>query len=280
MTTKKIVGVILAGGTGSRLWPLTQTINKHLLPVGPIPMIYHCLYKFLEVGIEDVIIVSGKEHLGQLTTQLGSGADFKMNLVYRVQDRAGGIAEALLLCENVVSSDTHLCVLLGDNVFTTSLQPHISNYQQLSDDCCQVLLYDVSDPERFGVAECGDNNRVTMIVEKPDNPTSNTIVVGVYFYPPGVFDLLHTLTPSARGELEITDLNMMYTPLHCAYSMLQGFWSDAGQYVSYYKTNRFVWENLRHFSYLKDSNSLLWHTQSLNSTIQAIQKSTTELSQL
>ncbi len=229
-------GIVLAGGTGSRLYPLTKVTNKHLLPVGDKPMIYHPIEKMIEVGIEEILIVTGTDHMGDVVTLLGSGKDFGCKFTYKVQDEAGGIAQALGLAENF-AGDEPVLVILGDNIFKQSLEKSISNYPGKG---AQILIQEVHDPQRYGVAEL-DGDRVISIEEKPENPKSNYAVTGIYFYDSKVFECIKTLKPSGRGELEITDVNNFYINQgEMVSSVLEGWWTDAGTPESYKHANKLV----------------------------------------
>jgi len=220
-------GVILAGGSGSRLAPLTQAVNKHLLPVGPKPMIYYPIEKLVDAGIIDIMVITGTEHMGNIVQTLGSGKRFNCNFTYRVQDEAGGIAQALGLAEGFAHRD-RICVILGDNIFEDDLAPYIKEYAE-EDKGAMLLLKDVPDPARYGVGEIDDNNELISIEEKPKNPKSTYAVTGIYFYDYKVFDIIKTLRPSDRGELEITDVNNRYLELNdLNYRILKGYWSDVG----------------------------------------------------
>ena len=221
-----IRGVILAGGKGTRLGELTKVTNKHLLPVGPYPMVYHPLKKLTGAGLTDILLVSGTEHMGDFIELLGSGKDHGCRLTYRVQDEAGGIAQALGLAE-LFCTDSRSCVLLGDNIFQASLKPMLEA-ATAKPDWAWIGLKEVHDPGRYGVAEL-DGERVIGIEEKPKNPKSNLAVVGIYIYPPDVFSVIKTLKPSGRGELEITDVNNYYLKSgRMGFSTLDGYWTDAG----------------------------------------------------
>ena len=226
-------GIILAGGTGSRLYPITKVTNKHLLPVGHKPMIYYPIEKLTEAGIDEILIVTGTEHMGSVVNLLGSGREFDCRFTYKVQDEAGGIAQALGLAENFVKDDS-MVVILGDNIFEQSLVDPIRNYNEMG---AQILLKEVDDPHRFGVAEI-DGSRIASIEEKPDEPKSNYAVTGVYMYDNKVFDYIRNLEPSDRGELEITDVNNYYIKNSAMiYSILEGWWTDAGTPQSYKRAN-------------------------------------------
>ncbi|MDP2877675.1 MAG: sugar phosphate nucleotidyltransferase [Holophaga sp.] len=231
----RIKGVVLAGGTGSRLFPLTKVTNKHLLPVGYAPMIWHPVWKLKEAGAEEILIVTGTEHMGDVVGCLGSGKDFGCHFTYKVQDEAGGIAQALALGENF-SSGCPLCVILGDNVFQDSLTEDFKFFEQQGQGA-RILLKPVSDPHRFGVAEVvGD--RVVGIEEKPKEPKSNLSVTGIYFYDDQVFDIIRRQKPSGRGEMEITDVNNAYIEKgQMSFGTFDGWWSDAGTFPSLAKAN-------------------------------------------
>ena len=228
--SKKIKGVILAGGTGSRLYPLTKVTNKHLLPVGRKPMIYYPIEKLTQAGIEEILIVTGVDHMGDIINLLGSGHEFNCRFTYKVQDRAGGIAQALSLAANFIDDDK-MCVILGDNVFADSLKPLVESYDKQKTGA-KILIKEVDDPRRFGVVEM-KAGKVISIEEKPKKPKSNFAVVGIYFYDNKVFDIIKKLKPSGRGELEITEVNEAYLKtgeLTC--DVLSGWWSDAGTFES------------------------------------------------
>ena len=231
-------GIILAGGTGSRLFPLTKVTNKHLLPVGNKPMIYYPIEKLINAGIDEILIVTGTDHMGDVVNLLGSGKDFDCRFTYKVQDEAGGIAQALGLAENFVGNDT-MTVILGDNIFETSLDSALNNYPGSGG---QILLQKVEDPERFGVAEL-EGDKVIGIQEKPDQPKSDYAVTGIYMFDADVFDLIKTLKPSGRGELEITDVNNHYIKRgKMRFSVLDGWWTDAGTPESYKIANQLVYK--------------------------------------
>jgi glucose-1-phosphate thymidylyltransferase len=231
-------GVILAGGTGSRLMPLTKVTNKHLLPVGRKPMIYYPIEKLTSIGMEEILIVTGIEHIGDVVGLLGSGKDFGCRFTYKVQDEAGGIAQALALAENF-TNERNLAVILGDNIFEDDLKDYADKFiaQKIG---ARLLLKEVARPQRFGVAEIS-GDRIISINEKPKKPTSNYAVTGIYFYDVSVFDIIRTLKPSARGELEITDVNNAYIAKgQLAYDILNGWWTDAGTFESLIRANDLV----------------------------------------
>jgi glucose-1-phosphate thymidylyltransferase len=223
-------GIILAGGTGSRLFPLTKVTNKHLLPVARKPMIYHPIEKLLEAGVQDILIVTGVEHMGDVVSLLGSGKDFNCKFTYKVQDEAGGIAQALSLAEDFTGKD-RVVVILGDNVFEDSLSSFAETFQKQKGGA-RVLIKEVSDPERFGVVEI-DKGKVVSIEEKPKKPKSNYVITGIYFYDHYVFEVIRGLKPSARGEYEISDVNRAYMKKgKLTYDILSGWWTDAGTFES------------------------------------------------
>ena len=233
-------GIVLAGGTGSRLWPLTKVTNKHLLPVGREPMIFHPIRKLLAAGVREICIVTGTEHMGDVVGLLGSGKDFDCDFTYRVQDRAGGIAEALGLARQFARGDS-MCVILGDNVFEDELAPYVERYARQGRGA-RILLKAVDDPQRFGVAAL-DGDRVVRIEEKPKQPPSNLAVTGIYLYDEAVFDIVKGLRPSGRGELEITDVNNAYIARgELGWDVLRGWWTDAGTFESLHRAGNLVAE--------------------------------------
>ena len=231
-------GIVLAGGTGSRLMPLTKVTNKHLLPVGQKPMIFYPIEKLTAIGIEEILIVTGVEHMGDVVSLLGSGRNFGCRFTYKVQDEAGGIAQALALVENF--ADGHpLAVILGDNIFQANLKIYADKFiaQQAG---ARILLKQVPYPQRFGVAELSEN-RIIGIEEKPEQPKSDYAVTGIYFYDAAVFDIIRTLQPSGRGELEITHVNQAYIAKdQLAYDIIDGWWTDAGTFESLNRANELV----------------------------------------
>jgi glucose-1-phosphate thymidylyltransferase len=228
-------GIILAGGTGSRLFPLTKVTNKHLLPVGKYPMIFHAIYKLIFAGIDDILIVTGKEHMGDVVNLLGSGHDFGAKFTYKVQDQAGGIAQALNLAEGFAGSDL-MTVILGDNVFSDDITPYVQNFIKQKSGA-KILLKEVHDPERYGVAELAGSS-ISSIEEKPKQPKSQYAVTGIYMYDSRVFDIVKTLKPSGRGELEITDVNNAYIQKgELSFDILSGWWTDAGTHSSLIRAN-------------------------------------------
>jgi len=231
-------GIILAGGTGSRLMPLTKVTNKHLLPVGQKPMIFYPIEKLTAIGIEEILIVTGVEYMGDVVSLLGSGKYFGCRFTYKVQDEAGGIAQALALAENFADGYP-IAVILGDNIFQANLKNYADKFiaQQAG---ARILLKQVQYPQRFGVAELSEG-KVIGIVEKPEQPKSDYAVTGIYFYDDTVFDIIRTLQPSGRGELEITHVNQAYiTKNQLAYDIIDGWWTDAGTFESLNRANELV----------------------------------------
>jgi len=230
-------GVILAGGTGSRMMPCTKVTNKHLLPVYDKPMIFYPLQTMIDGGIKDILIVSGPGHAGHFLNLLGSGKDFGVKLTFEIQDKAGGIAQALGLAESF-ADEGPVIVILGDNIFEDSIKKDVQNFK----GGAKIFLKEVHDPERFGVAEL-KGDKVMSIEEKPKKPKSNWAVTGLYIYDADVFKVIKTLKPSARGELEITDVNNYYVKkgkMEAAF--LKGFWSDAGTFDSLLRASQLVKE--------------------------------------
>jgi len=236
---KDVKGVILAGGMGTRLYPLTKVTNKHLLPVGDVPMIYHPINRLVEAGITDIMIVTGVEHCGAMISLLGSGTDHGCSFTYKVQDQPDGIAGALRLCRGFVG-ESSCVVLLGDNIFKENLRPHVADFIQ-SDDNCKVFFKHVDDPRRYGVGVF-EGDRITMIEEKPEKPRSNLACVGIYFYTNQVFDVIEHAKKSERGEYEITGINNKFVEQRsCSYSILEDRWVDAGTLDSYHTTNALIY---------------------------------------
>jgi glucose-1-phosphate thymidylyltransferase len=227
--------IILAGGTGSRLYPLTKVTNKHLLPVGKYPMIFHPIYKLKQAGLTDILIVTGKEHMGDVVNLLGSGNEMGVSFTYRVQDEAGGIAQALGLAEQFVGMD-QVVVILGDNVFEDDITPYVEHFRQQKKGA-KIILKEVENPTRFGVAEL-KGDQILSIEEKPQLPKSNYAVTGIYMFDHFVFQIIKNLKPSSRGELEITDVNNAYIERgELTYDILDGWWTDAGTHASLARAN-------------------------------------------
>lgn len=233
-------GIVLAGGTGSRLKPLTKVTNKHLLPIGRKPMIYYPIEKLTSAGIDEILVVTGVEHMGDVVNLLGSGKQFRCRFTYKVQDEAGGIAQALGLAEGF-SQAGPVVVILGDNIFQAALAEYADRFRAQKAGA-RLLLKEVAEPGRFGVAEIS-GDKVIGIEEKPERPKSNCIVTGVYFYDAAVFGIIKALKPSGRGELEITDVNNAYIARgQMAFDILQGWWTDAGTFDSLVRANELVIE--------------------------------------
>lgn len=224
-------GVILAGGLGTRLYPLTKVTSKHLLPVGNEPMVFHSVKQLTAAGVTDILIVTNPEYVGDFVNALGSGEDFGCEFTYRVQSEAKGIAHALALAEGFANNG-RIAVLLGDNIFETSIHQAADDFHAQQRGA-RILLKQVPDPERYGVAVLNGNDRIVAIEEKPERPKSDYAVVGAYFYDASVFDIIRTVEPSARGEYEITAVNNAY--IHrgeLEYSFVRGKWVDAGTFDS------------------------------------------------
>jgi len=249
MDVRGIKGIVLAGGMGTRLFPLTKVTNKHLLPVGLAPMIWHPLWKLKEAGIEEILVVTGTEHMGDVVGLLGSGKDYGCRFTYKVQDEAGGIAQALSLAENFASA-SKICVILGDNIFLDALGPQAEIFATQAKGA-RIMIKEVTDPHRFGVAELkGDS--VVSIVEKPKEPKSNMAVTGIYFYDSNVFEIIRKIKPSKRGELEITDVNNAYIELgEMTWGALEGWWSDAGTFPSLAKAQELAMQAAPPFPEIK-----------------------------
>jgi glucose-1-phosphate thymidylyltransferase len=224
-------GVVLAGGLGSRLFPLTKITNKHLLPVFDKPMIYYPIQTLINAGIDDIMIVTGGNFAGHFLQLLGNGKEFGLkHLNYTYQEGEGGIADALSLVEHF-ADDESVCVVLGDNIIENNIKQAKEDYEKQGKGA-KILLKKVHDPNRFGVPEL-DGEKVLNIVEKPKNPKSDYAVIGIYFFDNTVFDIIKTLKPSDRGELEITDVNNHY--INCGemtWNELEGWWTDAGTFQS------------------------------------------------
>lgn len=234
-------GVVLAGGLGSRLYPLTKITNKHLLPVFNKPMIYYPIQCLVNAGITDIQIVTGGNSAGHFLQLLGNGADFGLKqLNYAYQQGEGGIAEALKLAEPFAKGEP-ICVVLGDNIIEGNIKKAVDDFKKQGGGA-KILVKEVHDPERFGVATVKDG-KVLKIVEKPKQPESNLAVIGIYMYDPSVFEICRTLKPSSRGELEITDVNNEYISrgnLTC--DVLKGWWTDAGTFESLYRSATLIRE--------------------------------------
>jgi len=234
-------GVILAGGFGKRLYPLTKITNKHLLPVYDKPMIYYPLECLIKAGIDQIMIVTGGNNAGDFLRLLGNGREFGLkHLHYTYQEGEGGIAAALALAEDFADNEC-ICVVLGDNVIEKNIKKDIKDYL-IKSRGASIFLKEVPDRERFGVPEIV-NGKITKIEEKPKNPKSKYAVTGIYIYDSEVFDIIRTLVPSQRDELEITDVNNRYVELgEMTYSILDGWWTDAGTPESLFNAGRLVKE--------------------------------------
>ncbi|MDP2855797.1 MAG: sugar phosphate nucleotidyltransferase [bacterium] len=232
-------GVILAGGLGTRLYPLTKVTNKHLLPVYDKPMIYYPIQTLINAGINDILIVTGGNNAGDFLRLLGNGNEFGLKHInYTYQEGEGGIAEALDLAEFFAAGDK-ICVVLGDNIIEKNIQKAAETFHKQKSGA-KILLKEVPDPQRFGVPELKED-QVVRIEEKPKKPKSNYAVIGIYFYDSAVFDIIKTLNPSDRGELEISDVNNRYIEKGLmTWDILEGWWTDAGTFESLLRANQLV----------------------------------------
>jgi glucose-1-phosphate thymidylyltransferase len=238
---KGIKGVVLAGGLGTRLAPLTKVTNKHLLPIYKKPMIYYPIEKLVRAGLREIMVVTGGPFAGDFLKLLGNGKEFGLKeFHYTYQEGEGGIAEALGLTEHFVEGD-RVCVILGDNIFSAELARGVEEFMKQPSGA-RIFLKEVEDPQRFGVAELKGKN-VVGIEEKPKKPKSNCAVTGIYMYDNEVFSIVKTLKPSGRGELEITDVNNAYVRKGTlTYEVLDGWWTDAGTFESLHRANNLVAE--------------------------------------
>lgn len=235
-------GVILAGGNGTRLLPCTKVTNKHLLPVYNKPMIYYPLKTLIDAGIKEIMIVSGSGHAGHFVNLLGSGREFGVKLSYEIQEEAGGIAQALGMAKNFVGNDS-VVVILGDNLFEGNIKDYINEFE-MQGSGARIFLKEVGlkAARRFGIAVV-DGNNVSYVEEKPQNPKSNLAMTGLYMFDSGVFEIIKTLRPSGRGELEITDTIDYYVKRgNCYYNIIKGYWSDAGTFESLIRASNLVRE--------------------------------------
>lgn len=238
-------GIILAGGKGTRLYPLTKHINKHLLPVGPEPMIFNPVKNLVECGVGEILVVTSSRHMGDIVTNLGSGSDFGADFTYKVQEEAKGIADALRLGRQF-AGNSPVFVLLGDNIFEKPLTHFVRNFRERQ-NCrgARVMLVEVDDPSSFGVAAL-DERKVIEIQEKPQKPKSNYAVVGAYLYDSQVWDIINELRPSGRGEYEITDVNNTYIEKgELEYDFVSGLWMDTGTFESYHRANEILFARFR-----------------------------------
>ena len=232
-------GVILAGGLGTRLYPLTKVTNKHLLPVYDKPMIYYPIQTLINARIDDILIVTGGNNAGDFLKLLGNGKEFGLRHInYTYQEGEGGIAEALRLAEFFATGEK-ICVVLGDNIIEKNIRKAVENFRRQKEGA-KILLKEVPDPQRFGVAELrGD--RIVRIEEKPNKPKSQYAVIGIYLFDQEVFNIIKTLKPSDRGELEITDVNNAYIEKGLmTWDILEGWWTDAGTFESLLRANQLV----------------------------------------
>jgi len=235
-------GVILAGGTGSRLSPLTLVTNKHLLPIYNQPMVHYPIKCLTNASIDEILVVTGGEHAGDFLRLLKNGKQLGIrHLEYAYQEGSGGIADALKLAQDFADGEP-ICVILGDNIIEKNITAAANNYREQKKGA-KILLKKVPDPQRFGVARL-ENNRIVEIIEKPQNPPSDLAVTGIYFYDQTVFDICATLKPSGRGELEITDVNNAYLKAGTlTHEILDGWWTDAGTFESLYRATKYVAES-------------------------------------
>jgi glucose-1-phosphate thymidylyltransferase len=232
-------GVILAGGLGTRLYPLTKVTNKHLLPIYDKPMIYYPIQTLINAGIDDILIVTGGNNAGDFLKLLGNGKEFGLKHInYTYQEGEGGIAEALGLAEFFASGEK-ICVVLGDNIIEKNIRKAVENFRRQKEGA-KILLKEVPDPQRFGVPEL-KGDRIVRIEEKPKSPKSHYAVIGIYLFDQGVFNFIKTLKPSNRGELEITDVNNQYIEKGLmTWDILEGWWTDAGTFESLLRANQLV----------------------------------------
>ncbi|MCX8021297.1 MAG: sugar phosphate nucleotidyltransferase [Syntrophorhabdaceae bacterium] len=232
-------GIILAGGLGTRLSPLTRITNKHLLPIYNKPMIYYPIETLINAGITDIMVVTGGNYAGDFLRLLGNGKEFGLkHMNYTYQEGEGGIADALSLAEYFAEGEK-ICVVLGDNIIERNIIKAVRDFEKQKEGA-KILLKEVPDPERFGVAYMQEG-RIVEIVEKPKKPRSNLAVIGIYMYDERVFDIIKTLKPSDRGELEITDVNNAYIREgKMTWEMLKGWWTDAGTFESLLRANLLV----------------------------------------
>jgi glucose-1-phosphate thymidylyltransferase len=229
-------GVILAGGTGTRLFPLTSIINKHLLPVGKYPMIYYSVMKLREAGVEQILLVIGKQSAGLFIDYLGNGKHLGVQITYKIQDEPSGIAHALVLAEPLIKPEEKFIVILGDNLFEDALISFVQQFHEQK-QVAKVLLKQIEDPRRYCVPILHQNN-ILFIEEKPVKPKSHFCITGIYMYDSDVFSVIKELKPSSRGELEITDVNNYYAMEGTlSYNILQGWWIDAGTHQSLHEAS-------------------------------------------
>ena len=233
-------GIILAGGKGTRLSPLTEITNKHLLPVGKEPMIWHPVKQLVSAGIEEILVITSTEHMGDIVNSLGSGTRFNCHFTYKVQEEAMGIAHALALAEHFANNQG-IVVLLADNIFQYSIAPYVQAFEKQKEGA-HVLIKEVGKPDQYGVAAL-DEKHILEIEEKPAYPKSNYAVVGCYMYDAQVFDIIRSISPSVRGEMEITSVNNFYIQKEqLEYSIVRGKWTDAGTFESMQEASQILFE--------------------------------------
>ena len=236
-------GIILAGGFGTRLLPLTHCINKHLLPIGRKTMIEYPISTLKNAGIERVCVVLGGNNAGDFVEYLGRGEDFQVDVYYRYQGDAKGIAHAIYLCEDFIGNDDKFAVILGDNIFEHDFRKDIFDFAVDRKHGCYIFIVQSDTPRQFGVVEIDDNGNIIGIEEKPVYPKSNLVVTGLYLYNKTFFDKFKKCNISARGEYEISDINRMYLNEHTLKPInIEGFWSDAGNFETMHLCNKFAWE--------------------------------------
>jgi glucose-1-phosphate thymidylyltransferase len=245
-------GIVLAGGLGTRLYPLTKVTNKHLLPIYHKPMIYYPIETLVEAGIREILIVTGGKNAGEFLRLLGNGREFGLKHInYTYQEGEGGIAAALSLAE-FFADGAPICVILGDNIIEGSIAGHLENFKKQQSGA-RILLKEVEDPQRFGVPEIR-GNQIVRIEEKPAVPASNYAVTGIYMYDGDVFEIVKGLKPSRRGELEITDVNNAYIRSgKMQYDILEGWWTDAGTFESLLRASNLVSQKVQHEAALRAS---------------------------
>ncbi|MBI4712736.1 MAG: NTP transferase domain-containing protein [Planctomycetes bacterium] len=237
-------GIILAGGLGTRLYPLTKVTNKHLLPIYDKPMIYYPIQTLVDAGIDDIMVVTGGNDAGDFLRLLGNGKEFGLKEIsYAYQEGEGGIAAALSLAEHFAEGD-QIVVILGDNLIEGNIKPFVERFRRQKSGA-RIILKEVPDPERFGVPVFR-NNKIVRIEEKPKQPRSSYAVIGIYMYDRMVFDIIRPLKPSARGELEITDVNNAYIRKgNLAYDIIKGWWTDAGTFESLHRAGNLVAKKIK-----------------------------------
>lgn len=234
-------GVILAGGYGKRLSPLTDYISKLLLPVGKEPMLWHSIRQCVIAEIKDILIVTSARYIGEISKSIGSGQKFDCSITYKIQEEPKGIADALSLAKDFTKNEKFM-VLLADNIFEYALAPYTQEFQQQKQGA-KILIKKVEEPNRYGIAEI-NRDRIISIVEKPDQPSSNYAVLGCYFYDKQVYDFIKQIKPSQRGEFEITDVNNLYlASRELSFSKIRGRWVDAGTFSSLAVANSLMLEN-------------------------------------